>query len=39
MLALGEVMRKHCGGVVQNGKNVGLSFFWPPHVACGILVP
>lgn len=35
MLALGEVMRKHCSGVVQNGKNVGLSFFWPPHVYAG----
>ena len=27
MLALREVMSKHCGGVVQNGKNVGLFFF------------
>lgn len=39
MLALREVMSKPCGGVVQNGKNVGLFFFWPLHVTRGILVP
>lgn len=30
MLALGEVMRKHCSRVVQNGKNVG-SFLFLAH--------